>query len=90
VLVFYTQQLSSTIAKWKSIRLNMMIYKEKRDTLDKQTQTQNYEMLKVRSFIDHIDNNLFQKQAFHILLRELKLLTEYITVNLEAFQKVRI
>ncbi len=68
MLVFYTQQLSSTIAQWKSIRINMMIYKEKKDSLDKNTQTQQYEMLKVKNFLNDMNNNSFISKHFIFFL----------------------
>lgn len=45
--MFYTQQLSQVIAKWKKIRINMMIFKERRDSLSKNAREQQSSMLKV-------------------------------------------
>jgi len=48
MVVFYTQELSQTITKWKRLGINLAIFKQKRESLKKDAREGQFAMLKVK------------------------------------------
>ncbi len=47
MLMLYSQELSQVIAKWRKLRVNMLIYKQRRESLNKDAKEAQFFMLKV-------------------------------------------
>jgi len=79
--------LNQIIVKWTKLKLNLLIFKKRNESLPDEIKREHSSMLKVI-----ILNNNFSiyKESFQALIKEIKLLSDYTAVNLESFQKVSI
>jgi len=73
VLAFFNIKLNQIITKWRKLRINLVIYKQRSEALTAEVKNEHSSML---------------KESFQALIKEIKLLSDYIAVNLEAFQKI--
>lgn len=58
MLVFYTQELSQTIAKWKRLGINLLIFKQRRESLKKDVKEEQFSMLKVSLYGSSLNRNI--------------------------------
>jgi len=54
MLMFYTQELYQIIAKWRKAKINLVIYKQKRQQLSKSVKEEQFSMLKVKIVFNNI------------------------------------
>ncbi len=85
VATFHELKINKAILKWKQIRINCLLYSEKKEFLTKRVREEHFVELKVL-FISHLIQSQY---SFEGIIKRVKLLNEYVNLNLEAFEKVR-
>ncbi len=86
VIMFYKLKLEKAIIKWRQMRINLILFAQKKAELEQKVLEEQYSQLKVPEKL-LLTSPLFQ-YAFEGLIKRVKFLYEYVNLNLEAFESV--